>query len=113
MLKPSYAAIRQFQSQISNINTLKDLKAILQRLDLAISLQIESPTVWKFSWNILENIFSETLEIRIQTCLISGSESFKARHFTTLRLEEPVGIALSTLETKLLAIIKDSLETIF
>ena len=109
MLKPSYAAIQQFQRQISNINTIKDLKTILRRLDLSITLQIESPTVWKLSWNLLENIFSETLEIRIQTCLISGSESFKARHFTTLRLEEPVGIALSTLEGKLMGLIKQSI----
>ena len=112
MLKPSYAAIQQFQRQISNINTIKDLKTILRRLDLAISLQIESPTVWKLSWDLLQDTFSGTLEVRIQPCLISGTKSFEARHFNTLRLEEPKGIALDDMEEKLLAIIKDAFETI-
>ena len=113
MLKPSYAAIQQFQSQKKSIKTIPQLKAILRRLDLAITLQIESPTVWKLSWDLLENTFSGTLEVRIQTCLISGMKSFETRHFTTLRLEEPVGLSLSAMEGKLLAIIKDALETIY
>ena len=113
MLKPSYAAIKQFQSQKTFIKTIPQLKALLRRLDLSITLQIESPTVWKLSWDLLENTIAGTLEVRIQPCLISGTESFEARHFTTLRLEEPEGLSLSTMEGKLLAIIKDSLETIY
>ena len=112
MLKPSYAAIKQFQSQKNSSKNLQELKALLQRLDLEITLQIESPTVWKLSWDLLEDTVAGTLEVRIQPCLTSGLESFEARHFTTLRLEEPEGISLSAMEEKLLAIIKDSLETI-
>ena len=112
MLKPSYAAIQQFQSQKTSIKTIPQLKALLRRLDLAIALQIESPTVWKLSWDLLEDTIAGTLEVRIQPCLTSGSESFEARHFTTLRLEEPVGFPLVALEKKLLTIIKDVLETI-
>ena len=110
MLKPSYAAIKQFQSQKNSIESLQELKAILRRLDLAITLQIESPTVWKISWDLLENTFSGTLEVRIQSCLISGTDIFEARNFTTLRLEEPIGITLSVLEEKLLNLIKQSSE---
>ena len=112
MLKLSYAAIRQFQRQKNSTKNLQELKALLHRLDLEITLQIESPTVWKLSWDLLQDVFSGTLEVRIQPCIISGIESFEARHFTTLRLEEPVGISLAAMEGKLLAIIKDSLETI-
>ncbi len=112
MHKPSYAAIQQFQSQKFSIENLQELKALLRQLDFAITLQIESPTVWKLSWDLLQDIFSGTLEVRIQPCLTSGLEIFEARHFTTLRLEEPKGIALAAMEGKLLAIIKDSLETI-
>ena len=112
MLKPSYAAIKQFQSQKTFIKTIPQLKALLRRLDLAITLQIESPTIWKLSWDLLENTVDGTLEVRIQPCFLSGSESFEARHFTTLRMEEPVGLPISTMEGKLLSIIKDSLETI-
>ena len=113
MLKPSYAAIQQFQSQKNSIKTIHELKALLRRLDLAITIQIESPTIWKLSWDLLANTFAGTLEVRIQPCLISGTESFEARHFTTLRLEEAVGLSLSAMEGKLLAVIKDSLETIY
>jgi hypothetical protein len=112
MLKPSYAAIKQFQSQKFSIKTLQSLKTLLQQLDLSMTLQIESPTIWKLSWDLLEDTVAGTIEVRIQPCLLSGTDIFKARHFTTLRLEEPVGIALSALEVKLLDIIKDSIETI-
>ena len=112
MLKPSYAAIKQFQSQKNSTKNLQELKALLQHLNLAITLQIESPTVWKLSWDLLEDTVAGTLEIRIQPCLLNGSDILEARHFTTLRLEEPVGLALADMEEKLLAIIKDSLETI-
>ena len=112
MHKPSYAAIKQFQSQKNSTKNLQELKALLRRLDLAITLQIESPTIWKLSWDLLEDTVSGTLEVRIQPCLTSGLEIFEARHFTTLRLEEPKGLILSAIEEKLLAIIKDSLETI-
>ena len=112
MLNQAYAAIKQFQRQKNSTKNLQELKALLQHLNLAITLQIESPTIWKLSWDLLEDTLSGTLEVRIQPCLNSGLESFEARHFTTLRLEEPKGIALADMEEKLLAIIKDSLETI-
>ncbi len=112
MLNPSYAALQQFQRQKFSTTNLQDLKALLQRLGLSICLQIESPTIWKLSWDLLEDTVSGTLEVRIQPCLNNGTDLFEARHFTTLRLEEPVGLALADMEEKLLAIIKDSLETI-
>ena len=112
MLKPSYAAIKQFQSQKNSTKNLQELKALLQRLDLSMCLQIESPTIWKLSWDLLEDTLSGTLEVRIQPCLLNGSDILEARHFTTLRLEEPKGISLDGMEKKLLTIIKDSLETI-
>ena len=112
MLKPSYVAIQQFQSQKNSTKNLQELKALLRRLDLAITLQIESPTIWKLSWDLLEDTVAGTLEVRIHPCLINGSDILEARHFTTLRLEEPKGISLDGMEKKLLAIIKDALETI-
>ncbi len=112
MLKPSYVAIQQFQSQKKSTKNLQELKALLQRLDLSMCLQIESPTIWKLAWDLLEDEVSGTLEVRIQPCLLRGRDIFEARHFTTLRMEEPVGISLISMEKKILAIIKDSLETI-
>ena len=64
-------------------------------------------------WSVGENGLRATFRTVGLQGPFSGSESFETRHVTTLRLEEPEGIALSTLETKLLAIIKDALETIF
>ena len=113
MLKPSYAVLQQFQSQKNSTKNLQDLKALLRRLGLSMCLQIESPTIWKLSWDMLKDTLSGTLEVRIQHCLTSSLlESFEARHFTTLRLEEPKGISLADMEEKLIAIIKDSLETL-
>ena len=112
MLKPSYAAIQQFQSQKNSIKTICELKTLLRRLDLAITLQIESPTVWKLSWDLLQDTIAGTLEVRIHPCLTSGTDLFEARYFTTLRLEEPIGLPLADLEGQLIDIIKDSLETI-
>ena len=112
MHKSSYAAIKQFQSQKNSTKNLQELKALLQRLDLSMCLHIESPTIWKLSWDLLKDTLSGTLEVRIQPCLFNGLTEFEARHFTTLRLEEPKGLSLAAMEEKLLAIIKDSLETI-
>ena len=108
MLKPSYAAIKQFQSQKNTIKNLQEIKALLRELNLSMILQIESPTIWKLSWDLLEDTIEGTLEVRIQPCL-GGLE---ARHFTTLRLEEPSGIALGSLEGRLLELIKCSVEEI-
>ena len=108
MLKPSYAAIAQFQSQKNTIKNLQEIKALLRELNLSMILQIESPTIWKLSWDLLEDTIEGTLEVRIQPCL-GGVED---QHFTTLRLEEPSGIALGSLEGSLLELIKCSVEEI-
>ena len=112
MLNPSYAAIKQFQSQKSCIYSINQLKTLLRCIGISMSVRVESPTVWNLSWDILEDTLSGTLEVRVQPRLFVGSEIFEAPYGITLRLEEPLPFPMTELESRLIDLIKQSVETI-
>ena len=111
MLNSSYAAIKQFQSQIFTINTLQELKSLLSGSNLAVSLQLISPTIWMLDWDIGQGGFSGTLELRLEPKLIVGEDviSMKA---TSFRLENPSPTSLASLEKHLIEMIKQAIEDI-
>ena len=112
MLSSSYAAIEQFQSQKYSINSIKSLKDLLDRLDLSLSIQLTSSSVWILDWDFSGKKLGGTLEIGIQTKLIRGSDTFEARRPLSLRLEEPVPIGVNVLEFRFLELLKESFDSI-
>ena len=112
MLNPSYAAIKQFQRQKFSIQTIQDLKSILQRLGLSMTLEITSSSFWKLDWNLLEDQISGTFEVGVLPSLIVDSRVLQKRNATNLRLEEPLPIPISALELQLIDLIKQSVESI-
>ncbi len=112
MLTPSYAAIEQFQRKKFSVDTLEALKLLLKSLNLSLDLRITSSSFWETNWNLLEDKFSGTLEIKVDPILIFKQEIFQPKHSTTFRLEEAEGITMASLEFKFLEVIKQSIETI-
>ncbi len=112
MLNPSYAAMKQFQSQKSSIHSLTQLKEVLKHLGLSLSMQLSSSKVWVLDWDFSGDKVSGTLELSIQPTIVSGHDSFELGHPITFRLEQPGSIDLSALGLRLLEVIKQSVETI-
>lgn len=112
MLKPSYAAIRQFQSQKKSVHSFQSLKKLLKRLDLTMFIEMESSTVWKLDWDICEGKVSGTLEISIRPSLSNGQKLFEKHYPMRFRLEEPVPVGLDVLEMRLLDLLKKAIDTI-
>ena len=111
MLSQSYSALQQIQSQISTINTLQDLKSLLSPHKASISLRISSPTIWVLDWDVCGNSVSGTLELRLEPQFFVGKEAFLMRP-TTLRLEHPGSTVLNRLETYLISLVKQFVESI-
>ena len=112
MLNQSYAAIQQFQSQKKSTKNLQELKALLQRLGLSMTLEITSSSFWKLDWNLLEDQISGTFEVGVLPSLIVDSRVLQKRNATNLRIEEPLPIPIFALELQLLDLIKQSVESI-
>ncbi len=112
MLKPSYAAMQQFQSQKNFTTNLQELKVLLKRLGMGMSLEITSSSFWKLEWDFLEDKICGTMGIGILPSLIIGAKTFEKRSSSNLRLEEPLPISFSAVEGKLLDLIKKSVEGI-
>ena len=109
MLSPSYAAFAQFQSQKKSIHSFQELKALLNTLDLALSIQVESSTLWKLEWDVEEG-FSGTFEVGIQPRLSRGEAVWEAPHPIKFRLEQPLPMGLSVLERQLVELLKRALD---
>ena len=112
MLKPSYAAMKQFQSEKSSVCSFQSLKKLLKRLGLTMSMEVESSTVWKMNWDICEGRVSGTLEISIRPSLSNGQKLFEKHYPMRFRLEEPVPIGMEVLETRLLDLLKKAIDII-
>jgi len=111
MLKTSYAALQQFQSQKKSVHSLQDLKNLLGKLDLSMGIQLESATVWKLDWDLNEGV-SGTMELGIQPRLILGEEVFEVRHPSRFRIEQPKAIGIFALECQLMELLKQALDVI-
>jgi len=107
MLSKSYAAVQQFQSQISSFQTLQSLKNGAGTLDLSLSFQITSSSVWILNWDLTGEKISGTMELGLQPILAFGLERFETRP-RTLRIEESSQIELCFFEARLLDLIKQS-----
>ena len=99
MLNPAYAAIKQFQSQISDINTIQGLKSNLSHSKLELLLKISSPTVWVLDWGLGNNTVSGTLELRLEPELLIGKEVVQMRA-TSFRLEDPNAHSFASLDER-------------
>lgn len=111
MLKPSYAALQQFQSQKKSVHSFQDLKNLLGKLDLYMGVQFESATVWKVDWDLNEGV-SGTMDLGIQPRLILGEEVFEVQHPFRFRLEQPKAMGLFVLEYQLVELLKQALDVI-
>ena len=110
MLRSSYVAIEQFQSQKKSIDSFRALKELLESLDLSLAIQVESPTIWKMEWDFIEGYISGVMELGVQPILMKGPEEFQARYPTMFRLEQPKPIGMDVLEFRLLELLKRALD---
>ena len=111
MLSSSYAAVEQFESQIFDINTLKELKTLLKLSKIMLSIHLISPTIWMLDWDVVQGCFSGTLELRLEPQLTVGQDIISMRP-TTFRLEDPSPTSILSLEGKLIGLVKQSIESI-
>ena len=112
MLKPSYAAFEQFQSEKKSVHSFQSLKKLLKRLGLTLSIEVESSTVWQLTWDICEGRVSGTLEISVRPSLSNGQKLFEKHYPMRFRLEEPVPIGMDVLEGRLVKLLKTAIDTI-
>jgi len=101
MLTKAYAALQQFQSQISGITTVNELKEHLRKSKLGMNVWLAVPTVMILDWDVLGDGFSGTLEIQLQPRLTKDGETAEGRH-STLRIESPKLIGIGDLENRLI-----------
>ena len=112
MLNSSYAAVQQFQSQISSVHSFQELNKLAKALEISVSVQISSATVWIAILDLTQENLSGTLEISIQPKLSIKSDVFEARCSNTFRLEIPNQKSLRFFEFRVLDFMKQSILSI-
>lgn len=112
MLSRSYAAIQQFQSQISSVKDLKKLKELSKSLGLCLSFEVTSSCFWKLIWEATENKFSGVVELGILPVLGTPLERFEPFRPRTFRLEQPSFVDLKIFESCFLDLAKESILSI-
>jgi len=112
MLNSSYAAIQQFQSQISSVQNFRELNKLAKALEISVSIQITSATVWVAILGLTQKNLCGTIEIGIQPKLSIKSDVFEAMSTKTFRLELPNPKSLWFLESKFLDLMKQSILSI-
>jgi len=111
MLTQSYAAAKQFQSKFSDIHSIQDLKFLLRSSKLELSIRISSPTVWILDWDVSNDTFSGTLELRLEPTLKIGDKTIQM-HERSFRVQGPGDDTLADMEISLIEFIKHSINTI-
>ena len=109
MLKPSYNALRKIQNDIPNAKNLRELKVILNKLNLSMIVQLASSSVWILDWDVSGESISGVMEIGLNPKIISGIDVFELGS-RTLRLENPNLISLTAFEGRVLQLIKEIIE---
>ena len=109
MLSKSYAAIQQFQRQISEVRTFEEFKQLFQLNGIDLVLQVGSSTFWQMDWNPIEETISGVLDLRIYPKIIINQETYEARNPINLRLEDPTEITISKFQDRLMDPIKQSI----
>jgi len=109
MLNKSYAAMQQFQRQISEVRTFEELKKLIQLSKIDFTLQIGSSTFWQLEWTPAKETISGVLELRIYPKIMMNQETYEARSPISLRLENPGEISIRKLQDSLMTPIKQSI----
>jgi len=109
MLKPSYNALRKIQNDFPNAKNLRELKVILNKLNLSMIVQLASSSVWILDWDVSGESISGVMEIGLNPKIISGIDVFELGS-RTLRLENPNLISLTAFEGRVLQLIKEIIE---
>jgi len=111
MLTQAYTATQQLQRQFSDIHSIDQLKALLKKLDLKLSLNISSATVWILDWDVSNGTLSGTLDIKIEPIFSIGEEILKM-HQRSFLLQEPNAKGLISLEKQLIEFIREGLKNL-
>ena len=112
MLNKSYAAIQQFQRQISEARTFEEFKRLFLFNEIDLVLQIESSTFWQLAWNPAKESLSGVLDLKIYPKIVMDQKIFEAKSPISLRLEDPKEIPLSQFQERLMDPIKQSIASI-
>lgn len=111
MLTQAYTAIEQFQRQISDIQSIQELKFFLKSSKLDLSIKISSPTVWILDWDVPNDTIAGTLEVRLEPTLAVGNEIVKM-HERSFLFQDSKANSLISLESRLIDFIRKSIENI-
>jgi hypothetical protein len=112
MLSKSYAAMQQFQRQISEVRTFEEFKRLFQLSGIDLVLQVGSSTFWQLDWNPIKGTISGLLDLRIYPKIMMNQETYEARNPISLRLEDPAEITISRFQDRLMDSIKQSITSI-
>ena len=112
MLSKSYAAMQQFQRQISEARTFEEFKSLFQINGIDLVLQLGSSTFWQMDWNPIKGTISGVLDLRIYPKIRMNQETYEARNPISLRLEDPREITISKFQDRLITPIKQSITSI-
>ena len=112
MLSKSYAAMQQFQRQISEVRTFEEFKRLFQLNGIELILQLGSSTFWQMDWNPIKGTISGVLDLRIYPKIVMNQKTFEAKSPISLRLEDPTETPLSQFQERLMDPIKQSITSI-
>jgi hypothetical protein len=112
MLNKSYAAMQQFQRQISEARTFEEFKRLFQLNGIDLVLQVGSSTFWQMDWNPIKGTISGVLDLRIYPRIEVDQKTYEARSPISLRLEDPRDITISKFQDHLMTPIKQSITSI-
>ena len=108
MLNPSYGALRQFQNKFQKTQNLAQIKELLTSLQLEMTLQITSSSVWILDWDVMSGDVSGTMELGLQPQVFAGKEVF---HSETGRLRvDSAEMSATAFEAQVLGALKDVVE---
>lgn len=109
MLKPSYNALRKIQNDFPNATNLRELKTILNELNLSMIIQLASSSVWILDWDVLGDSISGVVELGLRPKIISGIDVFELGS-RTLRVECPNLMSLTVFEERFLQLMKEIIQ---
>ena len=112
MLSKSYAAMQQFQRQISEARTFAEFKRLFQLNGIDLVLQVGSSTFWQMDWNPIKGTISGVLDLRIYPKIEVDQKTYEAGSPISLRLEDPREITISKFQDYLMTPIKQSITSI-
>ena len=109
MLNPAYAALQRIQSKISTTSTLEELKMLLKRESVELTVKISPVSIWTLDWNIFEHTVSGVLELSFQTILHKEDAVLEGRSPKTLRVETPNAISIFALQEAFIKTLQSAL----